>query len=307
MNSPDVGLSPPMNDDLSDEIQALNAIYDSECLINSPSDANIYTFQPPTSVVSPQLRLRLHIPPTYPQHAPKILDAGSIGAALADEVLRSVWTGGEVCLYDLVEGLREVLRGEEREESERQSTTTTTTTTAPPPPHSREPSPPATVIEKPLRLPTPDDTTAADPWIIAPALTEKKSTFVARCIGVTTAVEAQHLITSILTDKKLQKATHNISAYRIVRENGTVIQDNDDDGETAAGSRLAHLLQVMQVKDVLVVVSRWYGGIKLGPDRFRCINTAARESLVLGGFVEEKKSSNSKEKKSSNSKGKKKK
>ncbi|KAF8538807.1 ribosomal protein S5 domain 2-type protein [Trichophaea hybrida] len=271
-----------MNDDLSDEIQALNAIYDSECLINSPDDANVYTFQPPTSVVSPQLRLRLHIPPTYPQHAPKILDAGSIGAVLANEVLRSVWRDGEVCLYDLVEGLREVLGGEEREESERQSTTTSTTTTAPPLPYSREPSPPAAVIEKLLRLPTPDDATAADPWIIAPALTEKKSTFVARCIGVTTAMEAQHLITSILTDKKLQKATHNISAYRIVRENGTVIQDNDDDGETAAGSRLAHLLQVMEVKDVLVVVSRWYGGIKLGPDRFRYINTAARESLVLG-------------------------
>jgi putative IMPACT (imprinted ancient) family translation regulator len=47
-----------------------------------------------------------------------------------------------------------------------------------------------------------------------------------------------------------------------------VIQDNDDDGETAAGSRLAHLLQVMEVRDVCVVVSRWYGGIKLGPDRF---------------------------------------
>ncbi|KAF8243554.1 UPF0029-domain-containing protein [Wilcoxina mikolae CBS 423.85] len=287
-----------MNDDLSDEIEALNAIYDSECLIYSPSDANVYTLQPPTSVVSPQLRLRLHIPPTYPQHAPKILDAGSIGAALADEVLRSVWRDGEVCLYDLVEGLREVLGGEEREEEpERQTTTTTTTPPPPPPSHSREPSPPEAVIEKSLRPPTPDDATAADLWIIAPALTEKKSTFVARCIGVTTAAEAQRLITSILADKKLQKATHNISAYRIVRENGTVIQDNDDDGETAAGSRLAHLLQVMEVKDVLVVVSRWYGGIKLGPDRFRCINTAARESLVLGGFVEEKKTSSSKGKK----------
>jgi len=280
-----------MNDDLSDEIKALNAIYGAECLISSPSDANVYTLQPPTSVVSPQLRLRLYIPPTYPQHAPTILDAGSVGSARADEVLRNVWRDGEVCFYDLVEGLREVLGGEEREEElERQ----TSTSTPPPPPSSRETSPPAAVIMQPLRPPTPDDAAAADPWVLAPALTEKKSTFLARCIGVTTATEAQRLITSILTDKKLQKATHNISAYRIVRDNGSVIQDNDDDGETAAGSRLAHLLQVMEVKNVLVVISRWYGGIKLGPDRFRCINTAARESLVLGGFVEEKKSSSSK-------------
>lgn len=33
----------------------------------------------------------------------------------------------------------------------------------------------------------------------------------------------------------------------------------------------------MDVRDVLVVVSRWYGGVHLGPDRFRLINNAARQ------------------------------
>lgn len=46
------------------------------------------------------------------------------------------------------------------------------------------------------------------------------------------------------------------------------MQDNDDDGEAAAGGRIAHLMQVMDVVNVLVVVSRWYGGVKLGPDRW---------------------------------------
>lgn len=46
------------------------------------------------------------------------------------------------------------------------------------------------------------------------------------------------------------------------------MQDNDDDGEAAAGGRIAHLMQVMEVVNVLVVVSRWYGGVKLGPDRW---------------------------------------
>lgn len=45
------------------------------------------------------------------------------------------------------------------------------------------------------------------------------------------------------------------------------MQDNDDDGEAAAGGRIAHLMQLMEVVNVLVVVSRWYGGVKLGPDR----------------------------------------
>lgn len=46
------------------------------------------------------------------------------------------------------------------------------------------------------------------------------------------------------------------------------MQDNDDDGEAAAGGRIAHLMQVMEVVNVLVVVSRWHGGVKLGPDRW---------------------------------------
>lgn len=41
----------------------------------------------------------------------------------------------------------------------------------------------------------------------------------------------------------------------------------------------------MNVWDVLVVVSRWYGGVKLGPDRFSIINNVAREAVVKGGWT----------------------
>ena len=46
-----------------------------------------------------------------------------------------------------------------------------------------------------------------------------------------------------------------------------------------------HLMQLMDVWNVVVVVTRWYGGTKLGPDRFRIINSVARDALVKGGFV----------------------
>ena len=36
-----------------------------------------------------------------------------------------------------------------------------------------------------------------------------------------------------------------------------------------------------------MVVSRWYGGTLLGPDRFKHINQAARDALELGGFLED--------------------
>lgn len=56
--------------------------------------------------------------------------------------------------------------------------------------------------------------------------------------------------------------------------------DNDDDGEDAAGSRLAHLLEMRHEDGIAIVVSRWFGGIHLGPKRFAHINNVARELLV---------------------------
>jgi hypothetical protein len=50
---------------------------------------------------------------------------------------------------------------------------------------------------------------------------------------------------------------------------------------------MLHLMQMMDVWNVVIIVTRWYGGVHLGPDRFRIINTAAREALVLGGFAKE--------------------
>ena len=63
------------------------------------------------------------------------------------------------------------------------------------------------------------------------------------------------------------------------------LQDCDDDGETHAGSRMLHLLEILECENVLVVVSRWYGGIQLGPDRFKHINNAARNVLEIAGVV----------------------
>lgn len=63
------------------------------------------------------------------------------------------------------------------------------------------------------------------------------------------------------------------------------MSENDDDGETAAGSRLAFLLNVTDAQDVLVVVTRWFGGVLLGDIRFKHISTAARDALQRGGFL----------------------
>lgn len=84
----------------------------------------------------------------------------------------------------------------------------------------------------------------------------------------------------LLRNKKIRQATHNVLAYRIKQDNGLIFEDCDDDGETNAGSRLLHLLKILNVNNVIVIVTRWYGGILLGPDRFKHINNAARDALV---------------------------
>jgi putative IMPACT (imprinted ancient) family translation regulator len=55
---------------------------------------------------------------------------------------------------------------------------------------------------------------------------------------------------------QVAKATHNILAYRFTDSNGMVHHDYDDDGETAAGSRLAEMIRLMGVDNLVVIVSR---------------------------------------------------
>jgi putative IMPACT (imprinted ancient) family translation regulator len=83
-----------------------------------------------------------------------------------------------------------------------------------------------------------------------------------------------------LSDNKIAKATHNMFAYRFL-ENGIVNERNDDDGEQGASQLILFLMQQHQVLNFMVVVSRWYGGINLGPNRFKIIQNIAKEAMEL--------------------------
>ncbi|KAF9132801.1 hypothetical protein BGW39_011285 [Mortierella sp. 14UC] len=117
-------------------------------------------------------------------------------------------------------------------------------------------------------------------------IVDRKSVFVAHLAAIRQPGEVPYMIQQLKQEnKKVIKATHNIMAFRVENENGTISQDNDDDGETAAGSRLLHLMSILDVKNVVVVVSRWYGGIPLSADRFKHINNAARLLLDECGYI----------------------
>uniref|UniRef100_A0A3Q2D2R1 Impact RWD domain protein n=1 Tax=Cyprinodon variegatus TaxID=28743 RepID=A0A3Q2D2R1_CYPVA len=117
-------------------------------------------------------------------------------------------------------------------------------------------------------------------------ITDRRSTFQPHLAPVVTPTQVKMVLEKLYENKKIASATHNIYAYRIYCEDKhSFLQDCEDDGETAAGGRLLHLLQILDVRNVMVVVSRWYGGILLGPDRFKHINNCARSVLMEEGYV----------------------
>jgi hypothetical protein len=110
-------------------------------------------------------------------------------------------------------------------------------------------------------------------------LVERKSVFVAHAVPVHSADDVRAALAVLLAEPRIARATHNIRAWRFRDASGALHADNDDDGEDAAGGRLAEMLSLMGAEGVLVVVTRWFGGVLLGPARFKCINNSARSLL----------------------------
>jgi hypothetical protein len=199
-------------------------------------------------------------------------------------VLAEVYRPGEPCIYDLLEDARTALESAEEHGDIHLHDVTVE--------QSKEEN-----VDSHAAASSTADLGPEPPWIVAMPITEKKSVFLARVAPVSSPAQAKQYVAHLLaTDRKAARATHNMTAWRIQGTNDTSYQDCDDDGETAAGGRMLHLMQLMDVWNVMVVVTRWYGGIHLGPDRFRLINTAAREALILGGFVKDPKDGDSKKK-----------
>ncbi|KAK1688037.1 RWD repeat domain-containing protein [Colletotrichum godetiae] len=288
-----------MSDDLKDEIEALNSIYGDDTLRHTPPDNYVLTLPGGPGASS----LTLRFADTYPDVPPEILGTHSAGEnaprgtgardlSLFREAVAAVYQPGAVCLFDAVEEFSRRL--EEVSEAEPSGLPTSHSPPPPPPPppssssrqleehnhnHNQQDaeadSPPCHTLEPP-------------PWTLSSPFTELKSVFLARAAPVTSPEQAASYVQHLLaTDKKVRGASHNMTAWRIRGANGTSFQDCDDDGETAAGGRLLHLMQLMDLWDVMVVVTRWYGGQKLGPRRFALINSTARDAFVKAGWAEE--------------------
>lgn len=92
---------------------------------------------------------------------------------------------------------------------------------------------------------------------------EKKSKFIANLFYVESIKEAEQIIKE--TNKKYFDARHNCVAYRIV-ENGQIVEKASDNGEPSgtAGAPMLNILQKNNLANVLIIVTRYFGGILLG-------------------------------------------
>ena len=308
-----------MNSSLADEILSINAIYGDKTLVAYSTESQMCLLQLP-SLSGPTFKLSF--PLEYPHNPPEIIGTETLGSSgiragqgkhILERIrntLDRVYQSGSCCIYDLIEDCNDLniqtlveadrsREGNSRDQQQHQQHDKNIIIS------SNNISIQSPVSPDPQKNDTNDGSIPT--WTISNPVTAKKSVFVARVATVHSQTQAQAYLDHLLaTDKKVGRATHNINAWRIRGDIATtatatatttsntataaaaatttiIYQDSDDDGETAAGARLLHLLQLMDAWNVIVVVSRWYGGVHLGPDRFRLINAAAREALVKAG------------------------
>lgn len=115
----------------------------------------------------------------------------------------------------------------------------------------------------------------------------KKSRFICTLKRVATETEAKEFIQSI--KKKHHKATHNCSAFVIGEK--SEIKRSSDDGEPSgtAGIPMLEVLVKKDLMNVAAVVTRYFGGIKLGSGGLiRAYSHAVSHAIDEIGIVEGK-------------------
>ena len=115
--------------------------------------------------------------------------------------------------------------------------------------------------------------------------TIKKSRFICSIARVSSEEEAQQFITSIQAANK--KATHNCFAYMI--GDNDRIQRESDNGEPSgtAGIPILESLKLAKIHNVVAVVTRYFGGIKLGAGGLiRAYSNTTTEAIHQAGLVQ---------------------
>lgn len=117
-------------------------------------------------------------------------------------------------------------------------------------------------------------------------VTEKKSKFIANLFPIQSMEEAEELIRE--TKKKYYDARHNCIAYRVQKEE-KIMEKASDDGEPSgtAGAPMLNILQKNDLINVLVIVTRYFGGVLLGTGGLvRAYSDSLLKAIEEGELIE---------------------
>ena len=110
----------------------------------------------------------------------------------------------------------------------------------------------------------------------------KKSLFICRLYPVKTQKESKKIINEI--SNKYSDATHNCSAYIVIDGQGY-----DDDGEPSgtAGKPIINALKKNDLHNIVAIVTRYFGGIKLGSGGLtRAYSKSVLEAIANSQIIE---------------------
>lgn len=114
-------------------------------------------------------------------------------------------------------------------------------------------------------------------------ITEKKSKFICHAYHVETVEEAEEILKNLR--KKYHDARHNCYAYKIIKDN---VSRSSDDGEPSgtAGVPILNILNGRNLSNILVVVTRYFGGILLGTGGLvRAYSSATADALECANIL----------------------
>jgi len=116
-------------------------------------------------------------------------------------------------------------------------------------------------------------------------IVEKKSRFIANAFPIKTEEQARETVESLR--KKYYDSRHNVFAYQLGEKNEQSRFSDDGEPQSTAGMPVLSVLRGEDVKNVLVVVTRYFGGTLLGTGGLvRAYSSAAKQSLLNAGICE---------------------
>ncbi|MEM9126984.1 MAG: YigZ family protein [Pseudomonadota bacterium] len=106
-------------------------------------------------------------------------------------------------------------------------------------------------------------------------LTDRGSKYAVSGASVWSRQDVDAALAVLKSEKDYAKATHN--TWAAILPSGGL---KADDGETGAAMVILRMMQRARLENHMIIVTRWYGGKKLGGDRFRRVQDATRAYLA---------------------------